>query len=318
MRDLFDSQKESMNHFFDTVDLNQVESVAELLVHCKGTVILSGVGKSGLIAQKIAATFVSTGTKSLFLCPVNALHGDIGIVSPGDVFIAFSKGGGSEELIQLIPHIERKGVKTVAVVSSKGSKLEKKCSHVVHLPLLKEICPHDLAPTTSTAIQLLFGDLLAVALMRKKAFSVSDFASNHPGGLLGRRITLKVSDVMFKAGHLPLCKPTDKLIDMLHVFSSKKCGCLVVVNDEQELLGIFTDGDLRRCIQQKGPSALDGTLESLMTRSPKTVNQNQMALDAVRLMEEDPGRLITVLPVLDGHKLVGLIRMHDIVQLGLN
>jgi len=318
MRDLFDSQKQLMNHFFDNVNLDEVEKIAELLLHCQGTVVLSGVGKSGLIAQKIAATFVSTGTRSLFLAPTDALHGDIGIVGPADVFIAFSRSGASEELIQLIPYVQKKGAKTVAVVSALESKLEKICSEVVHLPLLRELCPHDLAPTTSTAIQLLFGDLLAVALMRRKKFSVSDFASNHPGGLLGRKITLRVADLMFKGDALPICRPTEKLIDMLHEFSAKKCGCLLVINETQELLGIFTDGDLRRCIQQKGPLVLERMLEELMTKGPKTVLHDQMAIEAVHIMEEDPGKLITVLPVLEGRKLVGLVRMHDIIQLGLH
>ncbi len=318
MRDLFESQKRSVNHFFDSVDLQDVERVADLLLACKGTVILSGVGKSGLIAQKIAATFVSTGTRSIFLSPTDALHGDIGIVNSEDVFIAFSKGGGSEELVQLIPYVHKKGAKSIAVVSSTGSRLEKLCSQTVYLPVLRELCPHDLAPTTSTAIQLLFGDILAVALMRKRAFSIADFASNHPGGILGKKITLRVADLMFKGDSLPLCKPSDKLIDMLHDFSAKKCGCLLVVDSDQELLGIFTDGDLRRCIQMKGPGALEGTLAELMTKSPKSISHHQMAIDAVRSMEEDPSKLITVLPVLDGKKLVGLVRMHDIIQLGLN
>lgn len=307
-----------MNHFFDTVNLADVEKIVDLLLDCKGTVVLSGVGKSGLIAQKIAATFVSTGTRSIFLSPTDALHGDIGIVGATDVFIAFSKGGGSEELLQLIPFVRLKGAKTVAVVSTHGSKLEKACSTVVHLPVLREICPHDLAPTTSTAIQLLFGDILAVALMRNRAFSVSDFASNHPGGVLGKKITLRVADLMFKGDSLPLCKPTDKLIDMLHEFSAKKCGCLLVVDANQELLGIFTDGDLRRCIHQKGPLALESSLGDLMTKTPKSIFQGQMAIEAVHVMEEDPSKLITVLPVLEGKALVGLVRMHDIIQLGLN
>lgn len=318
MHDLFESQKLSMNHFFDTVDLHDVEKIVNLLLDCRGTVVLSGVGKSGLIAQKIAATFVSTGTRSIFLSPTDALHGDIGIVGSEDVFIAFSKGGGSEELLQLIPYVHIKGAKTVAVVSTQGSKLEKICSQTIHLPVLREICPHDLAPTTSTAIQLLFGDILAVALMRKRSFSVSDFASNHPGGVLGKKITLRVADLMFKGSSLPICKPSDKLIDMLHEFSSKKCGCLLIVDSNQDLLGIFTDGDLRRCIHMKGPPALEYTLEELMNRSPKSISYGKMALEAVHLMEEDPGKLITILPVLDGKKLVGLVRMHDIIQLGLN
>lgn len=318
MRALFDSQKQSMDYFFDRINLEEVERIVELLLHCKGSVVFCGVGKSGLIAQKIAATFVSTGTKAHFLCPTNALHGDIGILSAEDIFLCFSKGGQSQELIDLLPFVKQKGAKAIAVVSAEGSKLEKECMATIHLPLLRELCPHDLAPTTSTAIQLLFGDVLAVALMHRKRVSVSDFAANHPGGLLGRKITLRVADLMLRGNALPICRPSDRLIDMLHEFSSKKCGCLMVVDEQQTLLGIFTDGDLRRCIQQQGPRALESTLESLMTHSPKSIAKTRMAIEAVQVMEEDVNKLITVLPVLDGKTLVGLVRMHDIVQLGLH
>lgn len=317
MRELFNSLKTAIDHFFDTVNLAEVEKVADLLQQCRGTIIFSGVGKSGLIAQKVAATFVSTGTRAIYLCPTSALHGDIGIVGADDIFVAFSKSGSSNELIDILPFVHQKGARSVAVVSASGSKLEQLCTLSVHLPVLRELCPHDLAPTTSTSVQLIFGDALAVELMRRKQFSVSDFACNHPGGLLGRKITLRVADLMFKGDSLPLCRPSDRLIDMLHEFSAKRCGCLLIVDGEGRLEGIFTDGDLRRCIHKGGPSALEQTLQELMTRAPKSVASDKLALDAVRIMEEDPGKLITVLPVLEGSRLVGLIRMHDVIQTGL-
>jgi len=313
MRDLFVSQKQAIDHFFEHVDLAQMEKVVGILSECQGTVVFSGVGKSGLIAQKMAATFVSTGTRAIFLCPTNALHGDIGILGKDDIFVALSKSGASEELLDVLPYVQKKGARTIAVVSFAGSKLEKACTETVHLPLLRELCPHDLAPTTSTAIQLIFGDILAVALMRKKNFSVADFAGNHPGGLLGRKITLKVSDLMFKGEWVPFCRQQDRLIDRLPELSEKKCGCLIVV-EEGRLQGIFTDGDLRRAIQAKGANVLECKMGELMTSAPRTVALDRMAIEAIRIMEE---KLITVLPVLDGENVVGLIRLHDIVQAGL-
>jgi arabinose-5-phosphate isomerase len=318
MRELFVSQKRAIDHFFQEMDLAEMEKLVLLIQNTRGTIIFTGVGKSGLIGQKIAATFTSTGTRAQFLCPTTALHGDIGILAEGDLLIALSKSGESEEILALLPHVQKRRVGIVAVVSTKGSRLEKSAEQTVHLPLLRELCPHDLSPTTSTVLQLIFGDILAVALLQKKNFSVRHFAENHPGGLLGRKITLRVSDLMLKDDALPLSYPTDKLIDKFHEFSSKRCGCLIVIDAENKLQGIFTDGDLRRSIQAKGPAALNSTLQELMTKSPKTISHNQMAIEAVRVMEEDTNKLITVLPVLDGSEVVGLIRMHDIVQAGLN
>ncbi len=318
LRKLLEKQKESLDYFFDTIDVSEVENAFQVLSECKGMIVFSGVGKSGLVAKKIAATFVSTGTRALFLCPTNALHGDLGILSADDVLVVLSKSGESQELLDLILPINKKGALIVAIVSNRGSKLETASSVTVHLPVNRELCPFDLAPTTSTAIQMMFGDLLAVALMQRKKFSIADFANNHPAGLLGRKITLRVSDLMFKESSIPKCKPTDKLIDQLHEFSAKQCGCLIVTNENDELQGIFTDGDLRRSIQIKGPQALESTLSELMTFSPKSISAEKLAIDAVHVMEEDLGRLITVLPVLQGAKVVGLIRMHDIIQAGLH
>lgn len=314
LKTLFDDQRRYLNHFFDSVDLGSAQKILEKLLACKGVVIFSGVGKSGHIAEKISTTFLSTGTRSFYLSPANALHGDIGFITPQDVFIALSKSGGSQELLNLLPHVQKKGAATIAVVTAPNSKLAKMCDLSILLPVEREICPYDLAPTTSTAAQLIFGDCLAVALMQSKKFSMSDFAANHPGGLLGRKITFKVADLMLKDDAIPLCRPTDKLMDVLHELSEKRCGCLLVADESRSLLGIFTDGDLRRAIQSKGPDALRMPLSELMTLSPKSISPYALAIEAVKRMEEDPSRLITVLPVLKEGRVMGLLRMHDILQ----
>jgi arabinose-5-phosphate isomerase len=242
------------------------------------------------------------------------LHGDIGFVSPGDVFLCFSKSGESQELLELIPHIRKKGAFAIGIVSHPDSRLSKACELSVFLPIQRELCPFDLAPTTSAAAQLIFGDCLAIALMKAKNFSLADFAANHPSGFLGRKITLKVSDLMLKGKAIPICQPGDPLIQVLHELSSKCCGCLLVVDGEQHLQGIFTDGDLRRAIESKGPDALQMPLVSLMTRSPKMISADCLVMQAMQRMEEDPAHPVTVLPVVENHKVLGLLRMHDILQ----
>lgn len=314
LRDLFADQRRYLDAFFDGIDLTRAEAILDRLLACKGVAVLTGVGKSGHIAEKIAATFVSTGTRASFLSTGHALHGDIGFLSDQDLLIAFSKSGESQELLDLLPYVQKKGAGTIAIVSQPNSRLAKACELSIVLPVERELCPFDLAPTTSTAVQLIFGDCLAVALMKAKQFSMESFALNHPAGFLGRKITLKVADLMLRGGDLPLCKPTDRLIDVLHELSVKRCGCLIAVNDEKELQGIFTDGDLRRSIQTKGPGALHEPISNLMTRSPKTIEPGALAWDAMKKMEEDSARLITVLPVVDKGRLVGLLRMHDILQ----
>ncbi len=314
LKTLFSDQRRYLNHFFDSIDLDQSQKILDRLIACKGVIIFSGVGKSGHIAEKVSTTFLSTGTRSFFLTPGNALHGDIGFVSPNDLFLCFSKSGASQELLDLLPHVKKKGAYTIAIVSAPHSKLSKLADLSILLPVEREICPYDLAPTTSTAVQLIFGDCLAVALMQAKNFTMTQFAANHPGGLLGRKITLKVADLMLKENEMPLCRPTDSLIDVLHELSIKRCGCLIVIDDHQQLQGIFTDGDLRRAIQANGPDALNMPLSRLMTPSPKSISPQLLAIEAVKRMEEDPARLITVLPVLEKERVVGLIRMHDILQ----
>ncbi len=318
LQKLFSDQRRYLNQFFDELDPAQAEKVFHLLLNCKGTVIVSGVGKSGHVAEKIANTFLSTGTRSFFLSPANALHGDIGIVSPQDLLLLFSKSGQSQELLDLLPYAQKKGAGTIAVVSQPGSRLGHACDLSILLPVEREICPYNLAPTTSAAIQLIFGDCLAVALMQAKKFTVDDFAANHPGGLLGKKITLKAIDLMITGDAIPFCRPEDRLIDVLHILSMKRCGCLLVADENCRLLGIFTDGDLRRAIESQGPDALQVVLEKLMTPSPKSIGPDQLAHEAMQRMEEDPACLITVLPVVKKGCVVGLLRMHDILQADLN
>ncbi|HSX10887.1 MAG TPA: KpsF/GutQ family sugar-phosphate isomerase [Chlamydiales bacterium] len=317
MQLLFDTFRQSLNGFFDALNLAEVQKAFEALLSCNGTIFLSGVGKSGFIAQKIAATLVSTGARAFFLSPAGALHGDIGMVSAKDLFLTLSKSGESEELLGLIPYIRKRGAVTIGIVSHAASRLAKISDLVVQLPIEKEICPYDLAPTVSSAAQLIFGDCLAIALMQAKRFTVSDFASNHPAGFLGRKITLKVSDLMLKNGEIPLCNSQDRLIDILPELTGKRCGSIFIADEQLRLLGIFTDGDLRRAIHAKRESALQCLMGDLMTRSPKTIDPDQLAITALRQMEEDKSRLITILPVLQNEKIVGLLRMHDIIQSGL-
>ncbi len=316
MKSLFQQQQQCLDHFFRTLDHAEIERVVQLCLQCKGSLVLTGVGKSGLVAQKIAATLVSTGTKAFFLAPSDALHGDIGAVTGDDVVLAFSKSGESQELLDLIPYV--KGAKTVALVSKSSSRLAKSCQVVVHLPVLRELCPFDLAPTVSTTVQLLFGDALAIALMQEKGFSVGDFAANHPAGLLGRKITLRAADLMRKGVDMPLCRKTDRLLEVLPELSSKRLGCLLVVDEQAQLQGIFTDGDLRRAIQSRGTAVFEAHVADVMTKTPRTIDSQLLALDALRLMEQNPTQRIAVLPVVENSRVVGLLHLHDILQAGLH
>ncbi|MBS0615649.1 MAG: KpsF/GutQ family sugar-phosphate isomerase [Verrucomicrobia bacterium] len=318
IKELFNEQRQHIEHFFEEVHVEDAEKVFEACLQTKGLLILTGVGKSGLIAEKIALTLISTGTKALFLPATNFLHGDVGVVSESDTILLFSKSGETEELLELMPSFERRKAKTIAIVAEENSRLAKACDLYVVLPVEKELCPFDLAPTTSTEVQLLFGDALAIALMKAKGFTLDEYGENHPSGLIGKKILLKVEDLMLKDADIPLCRMEDKLVDRLHELSSKKCGCLVVVDEHKQFLGIFTDGDLRRALQAKGASILESRVGDLMTHSALFTQQGVRAVDAVKLMQKDPKRWIMMLPVLDQKKVVGLLRMHDIVHAGLS
>lgn len=318
LKELLFKEQSYLNYFFDNIDLAEAEKIVEILHACQGVMIFSGVGKSGLVAEKIAMTMTSTGTKALYISPTNALHGDIGIVSHPDVFIFLSKSGESEELLQLIPALRNKKIKIIGIVSNSNSRLAKSADHFINLPLEQELCPFDMVPTTSAVIQLIFGDLLAVALMRMKNFSLDEYILNHPAGRIGKRILMKVSDLMITGLQIPFCKPDDKLVDTLVELSNKRCGCVLVIDEFKTLQGIFTDGDLRRSLQKHGASSLNLKMNEVMNQAARWIEPHHLAWDAMRTMEGDQKNAITVLPVLENSKtVVGLIKLHDIVQSGL-
>lgn len=319
LQKLFEKERELLNFFFEHIDVESCEELLERILESKGVLFFTGIGKSGFVAQKIAATMMSTGTKAFFLPPIDALHGDLGMVSSDDIVVILSKSGETEELLQLLPSLRNIRARIVAVCSSPYSGLVKGSDMHVILPCEHELCPFDLAPTTSTQTQLLFGDVLAIGLMEQKSFSLDRYAQNHPSGQIGRRSTFKVRDLMISAERTPTCSPSDTLEDVLIEFTDKRCGCLIVIDENRKVQGIFTDGDLRRALQSRGATVLETRIEELMSPKPKSIHDDALAWDAVRLMESDQKHPVMVLPVLESKKneLVGIIKMHDLIQAGL-
>lgn len=318
VEELFANQKQYINHYFDNLDLHAVEQFFQACLNCRGSLIFTGVGKSGIIAEKIAMTLVSTGTRAQFLSPINFLHGDIALISSDDIIVMLSKSGEAEELLNILPFFKRREAKILTMVSNPVSRLAKVADVSVFLPVEKELCPFDLAPTTSSAVQLLFGDLLAATLMRAKGFSLDDYMYNHPAESIGKKMTLKVKDLMMTGEDIPLCSPNQKLVEVLVDLSSKKCGCLIITGEQKDLLGIFTDGDLRRGLQREAGLILEKKMEDLMTKRPISVTQNMLARDAIKIMQKDSLPWVMVAPVIgeDGD-VVGIIRMHDIIHAGI-
>ncbi len=316
MIDLFKKKRQYLNFFFDHLNIQKANQILEVLYSCKNNIIFTGIGKSAIIANKIAMTMLSTGTKALFLPAIDALHGDIAVISKEDIFVVFSKSGETDELLNLIPYVKKREAKVIAIVSNEKSALAKISDYYICLPLEKELCPYNLVPTTSTCLQLIFGDVLTIALMQKKNFSITQYALNHPAGAIGKQITLKVKDLMMKDEKLPICFEEDLIKDVLHILSSKKCGCLLILDKKDKLIGIFTDGDLRRLIQNQAENFFNKKMKDIMICTPISIDEESLAIDAMKKMQEQ--KQITVMPVIkENQKLVGLIRMHDIIQAGL-
>ncbi len=317
LKKLLDEAQEYLTYFFQTIDVEKFQQIVDLCSNSKGLLLFTGIGKSGIIAEKIAATLTSTGTKALYLPPMNFLHGDIGILSETDVVFMLSKSGESEELLNLIPFIQRRKAQIIGVVSNANSRLAKSSQLCMSLPVQKELCSFDLVPTTSSEVQLIFGDVLAIALMKTRNFNLDDYALNHPSGTIGKKMTLTVKDVMISGEAIPACTPEHKLADVLVELSHKKCGALIITNDSNHLTGIFTDGDLRRALQTHGSDVLQKTMKELMTPSAVSVLSNMLAWDAMKEMQKNPGKWVMVTPVVEDGKVVGILRMHDIIQSGI-
>ena len=296
----------------------QLKRALTLLAGCEGKVIVTGIGKSAFIARKIAATMTSTGTRAVFLHPSDALHGDIGILHSSDVVVILTNSGETDEILGMLPYLKNRGVPLIAIIGNVNSTVARNADAVLDASVDKETCPFNLAPTASTTVALAIGDALALTVMQIKGLTPEDFALNHPAGRLGKRLTLKVSDLMRKGDDNPTVLPSASWVEVVSAITRGGLGAVNVVTDAGMLAGIITDGDLRRAVQKINPTEF-GTLsaEGLMTRNPTTTSPDELAYAALQLMENRPSQ-ISVLPVVDGdRRSVGLLRLHDLVRSGL-
>ncbi len=292
------------------------EEAVKLLYACKGKVVLTGVGKSGIIAQKIAATLVSTGTPALFLHGAEGMHGDIGIIGKEDIVLAIGKSGESEELIVILPFIRRLGAQVISITTNPNSSMARHSDLVLVTPVKEEACPLNMAPTSSTTAALVLGDALAMTLMRLRDFQPTDFALYHPGGQLGKRLLLKVKDVMRSGKGNPIIHESSDSRTMLFEITNKRAGAVSIVDDDQRLLGLVTDFDIRRTLES-GKNLFELAIKEIMNPKPNFVYEDEMAIHALEMMEKRE-KPISVLPVLDSNsKVVGMIHLHDIIARGL-
>ena len=290
-------------------------TACHLCLSCAGRVVVSGMGKSGHIAGKIAATLASTGTPSFFLHPAEAGHGDLGMITRTDVVIAISNSGETPELAVLLPHLKRLGVPVIVMTGKPASTLGKAATVVLDVSVPQEACPLNLAPTASTTATLAMGDALAVAMLDARGFTEKDFAHSHPGGSLGRRLLLHVEDLMHKGEDVPRVRADTPLREGLLEMSRKKLGMTVVVDAGDRILGVFTDGDLRRALDNTALDVRTALMRAVMTANPKHIGPRELAAEAVHIMEK---YRITALPVADEHgKLVGALNVHDLFRAGV-
>ncbi|OGU18575.1 MAG: D-arabinose 5-phosphate isomerase [Ignavibacteria bacterium GWA2_55_25] len=290
------------------------EEAINLIYQSTGRVVVTGIGKSGLIARKIVATMNSTGTAAIFLHPSDAVHGDLGMVRKEDVVVCISKSGDTEEIRELMPMFRRIGVKVISMVGNMNSHLAKQGDVVLDVSVKEEACPHDLAPTASTTATLAMGDALAIALLDRRGFTREDFAMFHPGGNLGKRLYLKVEEMMVMGRNIPVVPENIPLSEAIMEMTSKRLGATCVVNDAGALLGIVTDGDLRRLLQ-KTTDVSGLVARDAMTVDPKTIRKELLA--AVALEEMESFNITQLVVVDDEHRPVGMVHLHDLVKAGL-
>lgn len=283
-----------------------------LILDCKGRVVVSGMGKSGHVARKIAATLASTGTPAFFVHPGEASHGDLGMIQPQDIVLALSYSGETDELLFILPMIKRQGIPLIAITGKPGSSLATQAD--VHLDgsITNEACPLGLAPTTSTTVALVLGDALAIALLEARGFTSDDFARSHPAGSLGRRLLLRISDVMHKGDDVPRVSPDANVTAALVEMTRKHLGMTAVVDAEQRLIGVFTDGDLRRALDDEGVNLRNATVAELMTHGPKTIGADKLAAEAAQLMEKH--QIHALLVTDEEQHVVGALNIHDLLR----
>ena len=286
----------------------------DIVLACRGRVVVSGIGKSGHIARKIASTMASTGTPAFFVHPAEAMHGDLGMITRDDVMVALSYSGETEELLRIVPVIRRQGARLIVITGNPRSSLASEADALLDASVAEEACPLGLAPTASTTAALAFGDALAVALLDARGFGPEDFARSHPGGKLGLRLLTHVADVMRTGEALPLVSPTATLSAVIVEVSRKGMGLALVVDERQKLLGVFTDGDLRRLIDRVS-DLRSITVDSVMSRTPRSIGAQALAVEGVALMEQ---HRINQLPVVDADdRVIGALNMHDLFAAGV-
>jgi len=281
--------------------------------NCKGKIIVMGLGKSGHIADKMAATFASTGTPAFFIHPSEAIHGDLGMIDKEDVVLILSYSGETEEIVSLIPIIKNMGITIIALTGNKKSKLSKEATINLNVEVKEEACPMNLAPTASTTAALAMGDAIAVALLEKKGFTKEDFAKSHPGGYLGKKLLLSLSDIMHEGDEIPIVYETDKVASGLIEMSEKALGMTAVLNNKNELVGIFTDGDLRRTLENK-VDIQNTYMKEVMKKDPYVMSGETLAYNAVAIIQE---MKITSLLIVKGKKVVGALNIHDLFRAGV-
>lgn len=295
---------------------NNFAKAVEMVMACSGRVVVTGMGKSGLICQKMAATMASTGTPTIFLHPAEGVHGDLGILMKGDVVIAVSNSGETEEITRILPTIKRMGLPLIAMTGNPTSTLARAGDVFLDISIKEEACPLQLAPTASTTVTLAMGDALAVALLLQRGFKEEDFALYHPGGALGKRLLLRVEDLMHVGEDVPTVNANTPLKDALYVISSKKLGITGVVDDQGDLVGVFTDGDLRRKIEQ-GIEVLNRPIGELMGGKPKRILRTNLAAKSLQRMEEYKITSLFVFESEEDQKPIGIIHLHDLLKAGV-
>jgi len=295
----------------------QFTAAINMILACRGRVIVTGMGKSGLVGKKIAATLASTGTPAFFLHPAEGIHGDLGMVTAEDVVLALSNSGETAEILRILPAIKRIGASIIAMCGSEESTMVKNADAFLDVAVDREACPLGLAPTASTTVTMAMGDALAVALLSKRKFTPEDFALFHPGGSLGRKLLLTVENMMHTGADNPVVTIEKTVKEALFVITDKGLGVTNVVDGEGYLLGIITDGDIRRGLEC-GHDFLDKSVESLMTKTPRTITPEKLAAQALNIMEKNHPRPITVLPVVDkDHRSIGIIHLTDLLRQGV-
>ncbi len=296
---------------------DEFEAAAKAILACKGRVIVSGIGKSGHVGQKIAASLASTGTPSFFMHPAEAFHGDLGMVTQNDIVLAISNSGETNEMINILPVIRRIGAKIIAMCGRRDSTLGKNSDYFIDAGVEKEACPLGLAPTASTTAALAMGDALAMALLAARNFTEQDFAVFHPGGSLGRKLLLTVENVMRSGEDNPIIEAGRTAKEALFIMTSTGVGATSVVDAKGKFIGLVTDGDVRRCLA-KGPEFLNEPVEHFMTRKPETITKDKLAASALSLMEKHQPRPITVLPVVDENGMpLGIVHLTDLLRQGV-